>query len=261
MSSLPTPGPETSSASLLENAPALSEGQRLINVFVAPSKTFTDLKRKASWINWFIPWLAVAIMTWIFVGVVAQKVGFRQVNENAMRMNAKMQERIAQMPTEQREQMLERSTKFTEGRLLIHPGFVLLGYVIVAAVLMGTFNFGMGAETSFGTSLAIVAYANLPRILKLLLAAVSLFAGADPGSFLFENPLACNLSFLVDFSSHPVLYALADSFDIFAIWTIVLLGIGFSCVSKVKRSTAIGVVFGWYALATLVGLGFVAIFA
>src|SRR5260370_34956658 len=110
MSSLPTPGPETSSASLLENAPALSEGQRLINVFGGPSKTFTDLKRTASWINWFIPWLAVAIMTWIFVGVVAQKVGFRQANENAVPMNAQMQERIAPSPTERRAQSVRVHT-------------------------------------------------------------------------------------------------------------------------------------------------------
>jgi hypothetical protein len=245
--------------------PALSEGQRLINVFIAPSKTFTDLKRKMSWTNWFFPWLAAAIVTWIFVGVVAQKVGFRQVGENAMRMNPKMQERMQermeQASPEQRQQMAKGTAFVTAVQLCVRPGFILVFYLIAAAVLMGTFNFGMGSEISFGTSLAIVAYAQLPRILKLLLAAVSLFAGADPESFLFDNPVASNLSFAVDMSSHPVLYAAASSFDIFAIWSVVLLGIGFSSVSKVKRSTAIGVVFGWYALVSLIGVGVVAIFA
>jgi hypothetical protein len=33
---------------------------------------------------------------------------------------------------------------------------------------------------------------------------------------------------------------------VIAIWTIVLMGIGFACNSKVKRSTAIAIVAGWY---------------
>src|SRR5260370_7680527 len=118
-----------------------------------------------------------------------------------------------------------------------------LVYLIVPAVLMANFNFGMGAEVPFGTSLAIVIYARLPEIIMLLLAIVALFAGADPESFNLDNPVASNLGFLVDVSAHPALYKLASAFDIFSIWVIVLTGIGFSCVSKVKQSTPIGAFF------------------
>jgi hypothetical protein len=78
---------------------------------------------------------------------------------------------------------------------------------------------------------------------------------------MLQNPVASNLGFLVDFSVHPALYALASSADIFTIWTTILIGIGFSCVSKAKRSTAIGVVLGWYILVTLLGAGIAAVFA
>ena len=126
---------------------------------------------------------------------------------------------------------------------------------------MGTFNFAMGTEVPFNTSLAIVVYAQLPRIIRLVLAIISLFAGADPESFILANPVASNPGFLVDAGAHPALYALASSFDLFTFWTIVQIGIGFACVSKVKKSTAIAVVFAWYALIALVEAGFIAAFS
>jgi hypothetical protein len=39
---------------------------------------------------------------------------------------------------------------------------------------------------------------------------------------------------------------MASGLDVIVIWTIVLMGIGFSCTSKVKRTTAIAIVAGWY---------------
>ena len=45
------------------------------------------------------------------------------------------------------------------------------------------------------------------------------------------------------------------------IWTIVLLGIGYACTSKVKRSTAIGIVAAWYLVYKLVGSGLAAAFS
>ena len=49
----------------------------------------------------------------------------------------------------------------------------------------------------------------------------------------------------------PLLYSLASSLDIFLIWTLILTAIGFTCLSKVKRGTALAIVFGWWAVLTL----------
>jgi hypothetical protein len=50
---------------------------------------------------------------------------------------------------------------------------------------------------------------------------------------------------------------MSSSLDVISIWTIVLLGIGFACNSKVKRSTAIIIVAVWYLVFKLItsGLG------
>src|SRR5450631_3483174 len=60
---LPTPEPVA----------ALSEPARIINTFVAPSKTFTDLRRSAAWWG---PFLIMTIVALGFVYVVDQKIGF-----------------------------------------------------------------------------------------------------------------------------------------------------------------------------------------
>jgi hypothetical protein len=59
----------------------------------------------------------------------------------------------------------------------------------------------------------------------------------------------------------PFLYSLASSLDIFLIWTLILTAIGFSTVSKVKRGTALAIVFGWWAVFTLAGAALGAAFS
>ena len=48
---------------------------------------------------------------------------------------------------------------------------------------------------------------------------------------------------------------MASALDVFIIWNIVLMGIGFACNSKVKRSTAIAIVAGLYLFYKLISSG------
>jgi hypothetical protein len=192
---------------------------------------------------------------------VAQKVGFEQVTQNQMRLNRRQAEKMEQMPADQRARAVQLSVTITKAISYCYPVVLLIALALIALVLMATFNFGLGQEIGFAESMAVVTYAHLPGIIKGILAAVSLYAGASPEGFNFENPLASNLGALIDVSEHPVLYKLGSAIDVFTIWTLILTGIGFACVSKMKRSTSLGVVFGWYVLITLIGLGFAAAFS
>jgi hypothetical protein len=62
----------------------------------------------------------------------------------------------------------------------------------------------------------------------------------------------------MDPMGNKFLYGMASALDVFVIWSIVLLGIGFACNSKVNRSTAIAIVAGWYLLYKLVTVGIAA---
>jgi hypothetical protein len=60
----------------------------------------------------------------------------------------------------------------------------------------------------------------------------------------------------------PFLYSIATSFDLMMFWTLFLTALGLSIISKkLKFSTAMIVVFGWYALFMLVSAGLAAAFS
>jgi hypothetical protein len=105
---------------------------------------------------------------------------------------------------------------------------------------------------------ALVVFAWLPAIFVSSLAIVSLLAGVSSDGFLMQNPAATNLGIIVDPPSSPVLYSLLSSVDVFTIWSLILMAVGVTCISKVKRGTAFAVVLGWYGLWVLIKLGLAA---
>ena len=236
----------------------LSEAERIIDVFVAPSKTFTDLKRSSSW---WAPFVVICVLGYVLVVAGQMKVGWEQIIENRIKMSPKQAEKFEQTPADQRARIMAIQVAVTKYASYAFPVFFLIYVVIVAAVLMATFNFGFGAQVSFGTSLAICVFARLPGVIKGLLAALTLFLGANVENFTFENPLGSNPGYYMGSGTNPGVIALLTSLDVFTIWVCVLTGIGFACVSKVKKGTAIGVVFGWYILVTLIGAGIAFAFA
>jgi hypothetical protein len=241
----------------IETQSSLSEPERLINTFVAPSKTFNDIRRNASW---WVPWLIMSVFGILFTYAVTSKIGWEQVMHNETAKNPAAMERLDKMPPEQKAQALRMQANIGKYMGYSSPIFALLALIIIATVLMATFNFGLGADVKFGTALATTAYAWLPSIVSSLLAIVSMFAGADPEGFNIRNPVATNLGAFLSPTGNRFLYALASAVDIIAIWIVILLGIGFACNTKVKRGTAIGVVAAWYVAVKLAGAAFAAMF-
>jgi hypothetical protein len=240
-----------------EPAP-LSEGARLVNTFIAPSKTFTDLGRNASW---WAPFILISVAALAFFMVVGQKITFRKVADNQVQASPKAAERLEKLPADQREQAMERQAKGIQYFTYGYPVVVLIFDLIIAVLLFGTYTFGAGVDIKFKTAFAIVMYAGLPGVLKLVLAIVSILAGASPDSFSLENPVATNPGYFMNPSDSPVLFKLASGLDVFLIWTLALTAIGFTCVSRVKKGTSFAIVFGWWIVATLVGAGITAMFS
>ena len=88
----------------------LSQMERVVDTFVAPSKTFRDINRSASW---WLPFLIVVIASYAFIFVVDKKVGFDRVTENQVRLNPKRADQLDQLPAEQRERQIELGAKIT----------------------------------------------------------------------------------------------------------------------------------------------------
>ena len=235
----------------------LTEVERLVDTFVAPSKTFTDIRRNASW---WVPWLLMSIFGLAVVFVVDKKLGMETVTENQIRLSPKQMDKLDQLPPDQKATQMKLAAKITGYIAYGTPLMTLIFVGVIAAVLMATFNFGFGAEVKFGWAMAISMYAFLPGILRALIAMGVVGMGAAEG-FTFQNMVASNLGGLVDPSSSHFLYSVLTAIDAFNIWTLILTGIGYSCVTRVKRGTCMAVVFGWWAVVTLAGAGMGSLFA
>jgi len=248
--------PSVSTQPPQEPAP-LSEPQRLVDTFFAPSKTFIDLRRNA---GWWAPFLLITIVSLLFIYVVDQKVGFRKVVENMIQLQPNQAERIEQMPAAQRDKVMAQQVTLTKIIAYAAPVIALVLYAVFAAILYATLRFGTGADLQYKTLFALVIYTRLPEVLMSLLAILSLVAGVSRDGFNLQNPMATNPGYFIDPSGSAVLRALLTPLDVFTIWTLVLTAIGITCISKVKRGTAFAVVFGWFAAVVLARVALAAAF-
>jgi hypothetical protein len=244
-------------------AEPLSQGSRIVDTFIAPSKTFHDLQRSASW---WAPWLLIAIVSVIFIYSMDRNVGFEQISKNEIARSPRRSDQFEKLPADQQAKQLQVTAIATKFISYGVPIFALLAFAIMAGLLMATFNFGAGASVPFKVAYAIVVYGSLPGILHALLGTISLFAGGMSGSldkeaFNINNPVATNPAYFMDPMGNKFAYGMASGLDVFMIWTIVLMGIGFACNSKVKRGTAIGIVAGWYLVWKLATAGLAALFS
>ena len=236
----------------------LSQWQRVSNTFMAPSKTFEDIKRGNR--SWWMPLLIMAVVSYILFATIYSMIGMEQVVTNQMRLSPAGMSRISQLTPEQRAMSEKVSLYSIEGAFAASPLLVLFVAAIVAAVLLGTINFVFGGKATFGSIFAVWFYASLPSIIKSLLGVVVIFAGMAPESFNISNFAPTNLgAFLDPAETNKALYALASAFDAITIWTLVLMGMGTATVAGVKRGSGFIAVFGWWAVIVLVGVAAAAI--
>jgi hypothetical protein len=237
----------------------LTQWQRVAYVFTAPSKTFEDIKRGNK--SWWLPLILFVIVGTALWSSAAVKVGWRQVEENGLRVAPKQAERLQQLPPEQLETQMRIGAIVQEVLWLLGPVWILLMNLIAAGVLLGTINFGFGGRAKFSEVLAVSWYAGLPGLIKLALGAISLWVGVAPESFLPGNPAGTNIGYYVSPTDISlILWTLLAALDATFIWTLVLFSKGLAKVAGTKPATGYYAVFGWWVVAVLVQLGSTAMF-
>ena len=234
--------------------PALSEPARIVDTFIAPSKTFIDIRRNASW---WVPWLLLSIAAIAFIFTLDRKFGFEEVARTMMSSNSQFEK---QTP-EQQARTIGLVAATVKGFGYASPIFSLIYGLVIAAVLMATFNFGMAAEVGFKQAMAITFYSWLTTLVGTAIAFATILFG-NPEGFNLQNPVGTNIAYYMDASTTPkFLYSLLTSIDVLNFWLIALLALGFSLNAKKKISmgSALAVVGGWYFLAKLCSAGLAAL--
>jgi hypothetical protein len=217
---------------------------RIFSVFFSPKETFASIAQRPTFLA---PLILGVIVGVALITVFTNRVGWTLYMQHQNSTNAAMSQRLEQMSPEQRQQTLNLQAKFAEpivfGLAVIGP---FLFTAILAAIFLGLFNLVYSAGVGFKTSMAIVAYASVPRLIYSLLGMFVIFL-KDPAQVDLQNLIASNPGALMSTETARWMVVLATQFDVFTIWIIVLLAMGYHAASPKKVSTG-------GAIAGIVGL-------
>jgi Yip1 domain len=243
---------------LVPEAPGgLSQFERVADTFVAPSATFTDILRSTSW---WLPFLLSVLVSVAFAYTIDRQVTFEQVAETQVHLSPSQEEQLSSLtPADRASQMQKRAI----GTRYFTYGFPLFSLAIAAfasLILWGTFNFGLGARTTYGQIFCLWMFANLPRLLTALVTIVTLNFGNSAETFNLSNPAGTNLAYYLPITA-PWLRTLLSYFDVVGFWVLILLILGGAIVAKVKIGQAAAVVIGWWLLIVLVTVAATAAFS
>jgi hypothetical protein len=239
-----------------DGQPGLSQVERVVDTFVAPTKTFTDILRNTSW---WLPFLLSVLVTIGVAFVIDKQVGFERVVENVIHSSPKQEEQLSSLPPDQRAGRLKGMAVGYRYTTYAFPILILVFTAIAAVILWASFNFGLGAQTTFGQMFCLWMYCSLPKLLTGLLTVVTIYFGGNAESFDLKNAVGTNLAYYLP-DAAPWLKAALGFFDVIGIWTLVLLVIGTSIVAKVSRGKAAAVVVGWWVLGLILSAATAAAF-
>jgi hypothetical protein len=246
------PPPEIAPSSPIA-APSVSSVGRIFGVLFSPKPTFESIVRRPSWLA---PVVLGCVFFMAVVAVFTQRGGWPSFFEKQAASSSRMQK----MSAEDRERTMQAQVKFAptfgyiEG-VIIPP----VGALVVAGVLMLIFNLSIGTRINFKTSLGIVSFAWVPWLIHGALSVLILYL-RDPSTVDLQNIVASNPGALLSDDTSKWLVALLGSIDIFAIWTMILLAIGFSATDSKKLSfgkSLVLVIIPWI-LFTVMKVGIVA---
>ena len=226
----------------------LSQVERVVDTFVAPTKTFKDILRDSSW---WLPYLLGALLGLLFAYVILNKVGLPTLVDGVIHHSKSLEDRLANAAPADAAKIrgsIETQFKFSYA----FPVLGLLFGAICAGVLLATANFVFGGHAKYKQMLAVWFYGSLPLIIFNLLVIISIYAGLSGDSFDIQNPIGTNLGYYLSGGELPHwLVTLLSAIDVFAIWSALLITLGVSIVAGIKRSSAAVVVFGWWILVVL----------
>ena len=204
----------------------LNEIGRLAGIFWEPKPVYEDLAARP---RWWTPLILSVFVSLAYLYAFSQRVGWERFLEQEFRTNSRLQ----QLSVEQQRTILAQQSKIVG--ITSYAGAVVgtaMVCLAVAAVFLFVFRSLAGADFSFRQAFSIAVYSFLPNLLASLLAIVVMFL-ADPADFDLRNPLMLNAGWFVRSETAGTwIRTLAASIDLFTIWTMLLLALGFSVASR-----------------------------
>jgi hypothetical protein len=239
------PPPDTKSKNVFE---------RIAGVLFAPAETFQDIARRPDILG---PLLIILLVGYVTTFLVMPKLDISAITAQQAEQMRKQNPNMGEEQMAQMERMTAASAKVFGW---LGPLFGVAWYAIVAGVLLLAFRL-FGGEGTYKQAFSATLYAWIPLVLFGVIVTVVVLARGTFDPTTAATLVKSNPAFLVDMKEQPILFSLLSSFDIFTIWTVFLLIVGFAALSKTSKAKAATIVLSLWAAMIVVKLGFAALAA
>lgn len=226
--------------------------ERIAGVLFAPAETFQDIARK--------PDVLVVLVLILVVSYASVLLTVPRIDFDAM--FASQAEQIRAKNPSVSDSDLERMQKmgmgFAKAMSWASPVLMICWYAILAGVLLLAFRM-WGGEGTYRQAFSAAVYSWLPLTLFSIISTIVILVRGSFDPTTAATLVKSNPAFLVEMKDHPVLFSLLSSFDVFTIWTVVLLVFGFAALSKSSKGRAAAIVISLWAVTIVIKLGFAAL--
>jgi len=228
-------------------APKPNTFQRLAGVITSPVAAFEDIARQPNILG---PLLIIIACTVIGTVLIIPRVDFAATYREAFDgMN---------IPADRMERSIRMAAAVGKATAYFGPVLQILAFAVISGVLLIAFRM-FGGDGDYKQAFSATLYAWVPMVIKGILGLIVLMTRKTITLNALANPLRSNLAFTVDMKTQPVLFSLFGSFDVFTIWTVVLMIIGFAALSRFSKAKSAAIVVSIWAVVIFIKVGFAAI--
>ncbi|MGD2115521.1 MAG: YIP1 family protein, partial [Acidobacteriota bacterium] len=213
----------------------MSSFRRAVSVLFSPGKTFGELSERPTWI--------VALVILLVLGGLVSTLVVQKLDTGAQRDLIRQQLEDGGMRGDELERQVDQAASVMERMRPFFPViglvFMVLAYLVIALVLWGSSRLA-GGEGPFVRAYSTTLHGLMPQAVSALVSLPLLLTteSIDPEVAQRGSLLASSPAFFAPEDASPALLALLSSFDLFTIWSLVLLVIGFGVTAKISRNAA-----------------------
>ena len=234
-------------------APATKNAfQRIAGVFFAPVETFADIARKP---DILIPLLVILVIGYVTTFMVMPHLDWDAMLSQQSEMVKKQNPNVSDADLAQMGRFTKAMAKVMG---YIGPLLVIIGYLIIALVVWGACRM-MGGQGDFKQAFSATLYAHFPRVILGIVASIVIMARGMVDPSTMATVVKSSPAFLVDMKEQPVLFSLLSSLELFQIWTIILMIIGFAALTKLSKAKTAAIIISLWIITLVVKVGFAAL--
>lgn len=218
-------GTQSPASAVPEEAPPMSFGAKLWNLYVDPRKTFASVRKNHEWVILWILVSVIAVGSYLPIKSIVRQDQIRNIEE---RLNQN-----PQITAEQRQEIMDRVAGQFDNPLylLFVPASQLVVLFVVASILLFIGNIILGGAVGFQKMLNAYAWT---MMLAIPAAIISVPMVVVKGSL----DVSLGLGMLTSAETGAFVKSLLSSIEIFAIWQVWLSALAISVLAPADTNKA-----------------------